>query len=80
LGLGRRITEKLTPTTMPVVYWELIFVGFAIMMGMSLPTAFLPILAENLDPSGVLVGLVVSAWFFGRIFLELPARAVRGSV
>ena len=76
MGLGRRITEKLTPTAMPAVYWELIFVGFAIMMGMSLPAAFLPILAENLDPSGVLVGLVGSAWFFGRIFLELPTGLI----
>ena len=61
---------------MPSVYWELVFVGFAIMMGMSLPASFLPILAEDLDPSGVLVGLVVSAWFFSRIFLELPAGII----
>jgi len=61
---------------MPAVYWELIFIGFAIMMGMSLPASFLPILAEGLDPSGVLVGLVVSAWFFSRIFLELPAGLI----
>ena len=76
MGLGRRITERLTPTAMPAVYWELIFIGFAIMMGMSLPASFLPILAEGLDPSGVLVGLVVSAWFFSRIFLELPAGLI----
>lgn len=43
------------------------------MMGMSMPSSFLPILASNLDPSGLMVGLVVSAWFFSRIFLELPA-------
>lgn len=76
MGLGRQITERLTPSAMPAVYWELIFVGFAIMMGMSLPASFLPILAEGLDPSGVLVGLVVSAWFFSRIFLELPAGII----
>jgi len=76
LGLGRRIAERLAPSAMPAVYWELIFVGFAIMMGMSLPASFLPILAEGLDPSGVLVGLVVSAWFFSRIFLELPAGLI----
>ena len=46
------------------------------MMGMSLPASFLPILAESLDPSGVLVGLVVSAWFLSRIFLELPAGII----
>jgi DHA1 family multidrug resistance protein-like MFS transporter len=46
------------------------------MMGMSLPASFLPILAEGLDPSGVLVGLVVSAWFLSRIFLELPAGLI----
>jgi MFS family permease len=49
------------------------FLAFAIMMGMSLPSSFLPIMAQDLDPSGVLVGMVVSAWFLSRIFLNLPA-------
>jgi MFS family permease len=48
-------------------------IGTAIMTGMSLSASFLPIMASALDPSGVLVGLVVSAWFFSRIFLEFPA-------
>jgi MFS family permease len=76
LGLGKSITDRLSPTKMSAVYWELIVVGFAIMMGMSLPASFLPILADSLDPSGVLVGLVVSAWFLSRIFLELPAGVI----
>jgi len=42
-------------------------------MGVSLSAAFLPIFASDLDPSGVLVGLVVSAWFLSRIFMELPS-------
>jgi MFS family permease len=42
-------------------------------MGMSLSTSFLPILAHNLDPSGALVGLTVSAFFLSRLFIELPA-------
>jgi DHA1 family multidrug resistance protein-like MFS transporter len=57
----------------PRVYFELIFVGFTLFMGMRLPAAFLPIFADQLDPSGVLVGFVVSAWFFSRIFIELPS-------
>lgn len=57
----------------PRVYFELIFVGFTLFMGMRLPAAFLPIFADELDPSGVLVGFVVSAWFFSRIFIELPS-------
>jgi len=61
---------------MPKVYYELTFIGFAIMMGMSLPASFLPILAQGLDPSGLLVGLVVSSWFLSRIFLELPAGII----
>ena len=76
MGFRKLITDRLSPTKMGAVYWELAFVGFAIMMGMSLPASFLPILAESLDPSGVLVGLVVSAWFLSRIFLELPAGII----
>ncbi len=76
MGLRSRIADRLSPTKMSAVYWELIVVGFAIMMGMSLPASFLPILANSLDPSGVLVGLVVSAWFLSRIFLELPAGII----
>jgi len=65
--------DLLTPKSLPSVYYELMFVGFALMMGMSLPGSFLPIMAQDLDPSGVLVGMVISAWFLSRIFLELPA-------
>ncbi len=57
----------------PRVYFELVLVGFTLVMGMSLSSAFLPIFASDLDPSGALVGFVVSAWFFSRIFIELPS-------
>jgi MFS family permease len=40
---------------------------------MSLPSAFLPLFAAELDPSGLLIGFVVSAWFLSRIFIELPS-------
>ena len=53
----------------PRLYFEMIIVGFTVIMGMSLGTSFLPILALDLDPSGVLVGLVVSAWFLSRFFI-----------
>lgn len=45
-------------------------------MGMTLASSFLPILAEDLDPSGSLVGLTVSAWFLSRIFIELPVGII----
>lgn len=40
---------------------------------MGLSSAFLPILSWELDPTGVLVGIVTSAWFLARIFTELPS-------
>jgi MFS family permease len=76
LELVNRITERLAADKTPPVFWQLVFVGFAIMMGMSLPSSFLPILANSLDSSGVLVGLVVSAWFLSRIFLEIPSGII----
>jgi MFS family permease len=76
VGYGRKLVGQLAPSSIPKLYYELNFIGFSIMMGMSLPASFLPILAENLDPSGLLVGLVVSAWFLSRIFLELPAGII----
>jgi len=57
----------------PMIYFELMFTSLTLIMGMSLSSAFLPIFANELDPSGVLVGFVVSAWFFSRIFTELPS-------
>jgi len=62
--------------TFPRVYYELVLVGFVIIMGMGLSSSFLPLLAEELDPSGLLVGLVVSAWFLSRIFIELPGGII----
>jgi len=76
MGLGRDIAKWLAPESMPRIFYELVFIGFASMMGMSVPSSFLPILAQSLDPSGLLVGLVVSAWFMSRIFLELPAGII----
>jgi DHA1 family multidrug resistance protein-like MFS transporter len=73
MGFGARLRDRLAPEKLPFVYYELTFLAFAIMMGMSLPSSFLPIMAQGFDPSGVLVGMVVSAWFFSRIFLNLPA-------
>jgi len=67
-------------TTFPRVYYELVFVGFVIIMGMGLSSSFLPILAKDLDPSGLLVGLVVSAWFLSRIPIELPGGIISDRV
>jgi DHA1 family multidrug resistance protein-like MFS transporter len=48
-------------------------IGFSFILGMGFSRSFLPILANQLDPSGVLVGSVTSAWFLARIFIELPS-------
>jgi len=68
--------NRIFAADMPTVYYELLFIGFSIMTGMSLSSSFLPIMANSLDPSGVLVGMVVSAWFLSRIFMELPAGVI----
>jgi MFS family permease len=60
----------------PRVYYELIFIGFVTIWGMGLSSSFLPLLAQELDPSGLLVGLVVSAFFLARIFIELPGGII----
>lgn len=57
----------------PRLYFELLFIGFSLVVGMGLSSAFLPLLAWELDPAGVLVGIVTSAWFLARIFTELPS-------
>ncbi len=60
----------------PRIYYELLFIGFTIFLGMRLSGAFLPILAKELDPSGTLVGYVVSAWFLARVFIEMPSGVI----
>lgn len=72
----RQIIRKLLDPDIPKVYYELLYIGFNILVGMSLSESFLPILADILDPSGVLVGLVVSAWFISRIFIEIPSGII----
>ncbi|MEM2739428.1 MAG: MFS transporter [Candidatus Bathyarchaeia archaeon] len=57
----------------PRVYFELLASSFTLIMSMSLTSSFLPIFAYELDPSGILVGLVTSAWFLSRIFMEIPS-------
>lgn len=57
----------------PRLYFELMFVAFSLILGMGLSSAFLPILSWELDPTGLLVGVVSSAWFLPRIFTELPS-------
>ena len=80
MGVASRAKNLLSPEGLPLVYWELLFIGAAVMTGMSLPSSFLPIMASDLDPSGFLVGLVTSAWFFSRIFLEFPAGIISDRV
>jgi DHA1 family multidrug resistance protein-like MFS transporter len=74
--MSTKIFNKLLGPDLPGIYYGLLFIGFNIMIGMSLASSFLPILADSLDQSGVLVGLVVSSWFISRIFIELPAGII----
>jgi DHA1 family multidrug resistance protein-like MFS transporter len=64
MGVGDKLLGLLSPKSLPVVYYEMTFIVFAVMMAMSLPSSYLPIMAQRLDPSGVLMT---------RIFLDLPA-------
>lgn len=57
----------------PKVYFEMLASSLLLMINMSLVSAFLPIFAHELDPSGILVGLVSSMWFISRIFMEVPS-------
>jgi len=57
----------------PREYFDMVIAAFALLMGMSLSAAFLPLFARELDPSGLLIGLVSSAWFMSRIFTEIPS-------
>jgi len=57
----------------PRAYFELLASSFILILSMSLASSFLPIFAYELDPSGILVGLVTSAWFLSRIFTEIPS-------
>ena len=72
----RDLLGRLYNPSLPGIYYHLLYIGFSLMLGMSLSTSFLPLLAENLDPGGVLVGLVVSAWYFSSLFIELPAGII----
>ncbi len=62
--------------TYPRIYYELLFIGFSIFLGIRLSGAFLPILAKDFDPSGALVGYVMSAWFLARVFIEMPSGLI----
>lgn len=57
-------------------YFELIIAGFSMVMALGLTKAFLPIMALNLDPAGVLVGLATSSWFLFRVFVEIPSGLI----
>ncbi len=57
----------------PKVYFEMVSAAFTLITSMSLSAAFLPLFARELDQSGVLIGLVSSAWFISRIFTEIPS-------
>ncbi|MBS7642367.1 MAG: MFS transporter [Candidatus Bathyarchaeia archaeon] len=70
-GSTRRTVSLLR--TYPKAYFELLASSLTLIMGMSLASSFLPIYAHELDPSGLMIGFVSSAWFLSRIFTEIPS-------
>ena len=64
----------------PRTYYKMLFISFSLVLGMGLARAFLPIFASELDPSGSLVGYVVSAWFLARVFIEIPSGLISDRV
>ena len=64
----------------PVVYFEMLFIGFLLVFGYSMLQSFLPIFARELNPTGVLVGLSISSYFFARIFIELPSGLIEDRI
>ncbi len=60
----------------PRAYFELMIAGFSVVMAVGLTKAFLPIMASNLDPTGILVGFATSSWFLFRAFVEIPSGLV----
>ena len=61
-------------------YLGLLSMGFSLMLSNGLSRAFLPILASQLNPTGILVGLVTSSWFLARAFMELPSGFIVSKV
>ncbi len=60
----------------PKAYFELMASASLLLLTMGLPSAFLSIFARELNPSEFLIGLVSSAWFISRIFVEMPSGAL----
>ncbi len=60
----------------PPAYFVLIIVGFLLVMSGGMVNAFIPIQAKQLDPSGLLIGLVVSSYHSIRLFFELPSGVI----
>ena len=54
----------------------LVIVGFLMVTSGGMANAFLPIQAEQLDPTGILIGFVVSSYHLVRLFFELPSGMV----
>ena len=71
--MNRRLTETPTPRRYPRIWYERLFIGFSLIQGTILSDAFLTIFAKELNPSGSIVGYVVSAWFHTRILIELTS-------
>ncbi len=60
----------------PPAYFVLIIVGFLLVMSGGMANAFIPIQARQLDPSGLLIGVVVSSYHLVRLFFELPSGVI----
>lgn len=64
----------------PALYFEMLVVGSLLILGYDMLRPFLSILAAELDPLGILVGLTISSYFLTRIFVDLPIGYVTSKV
>lgn len=64
----------------PKVYYIMMVVGFALIAGGGMSRSFLPILGRELNPSGLLVGFVMSSYHFVRTFLEIPSGFISDKI
>lgn len=58
------------------VYFKMLIISLSLTIGVGFSKAFLPIMADELDPTGTLVGFVTAAWFLARAFVEFPSGLI----
>lgn len=69
----------MTPTGYPKIFFVLSALGLVVIVGGSMANPLLPLYAQSLGASGVLVGLIISSFFIMRTFIELPSGYIADS-